>query len=69
MNARQRRKPFRQGTDKDILTRLEAKTDLILDRCGHMERQSVLLGAVSGALAGGIMSVCIAYAKALFGVR
>lgn len=73
MNARMKRKQRRivqqRAADPDILIRLEAKTDLILDRYDNMERRSALIGAISGGIAGGIVSVGIAYARAIFGVR
>lgn len=71
MNARQRRKALKQrAADPDLLIRVDAKLDLLLEQSERMDQRAAIVGAVSGGLAGGAVAFMVAYAKVLLiGVR
>jgi hypothetical protein len=54
-------------TERDILLRIDGKVDKLDRNMTTIKRDVVRSGAIAGALAGGVVSVAVAYIKAQFG--
>ena len=60
---------MRRGDDLEValLRRIDGKMDTVVDRLDAVERRAMVAGAGGGALAGGVVSLGIAYIRAKMG--
>lgn len=56
-----------ETTEVALLRRIDGKMDTVVDRLDTVERRAVVAGAGGGALAGGVVSLGIAYIRAKMG--
>ncbi len=56
-----------ETTEVALLRRIDGKMDTVVDRLDAVERRAMVAGAGGGALAGGVVSLGIAYIRAKMG--
>ncbi len=56
-----------ETTEVALLRRIDGKMDTVVDRLDTVERRAMVAGAGGGALAGGVVSLGIAYIRAKMG--
>ena len=56
-----------ETTEVALLRRIDGKMDTVVNRLDTVERRAMVAGAGGGALAGGVVSLGIAYIRAKMG--
>ncbi len=56
-----------ETTEVALLRRIDGKMDTVVDRLDTVERRAMVVGASSGALAGGVVSLTIGFIRAKMG--
>jgi len=56
-----------ETTEVALLRRIDGKMDTVVDRLDAVERRAMVVGASSGALAGGVVSLTIGFIRAKMG--